>query len=71
MRNWKRLFYYLIINVFVSACTVVTVLTMLAAVACAVWGLKAVRLPSIERFSEAITGSTIMFCGLSIAVLGL
>ncbi len=28
MRNWKRLFYYLIINVFVSACTVVTVLTI-------------------------------------------
>jgi LysM repeat protein len=28
MRQWKRLFYYLIINVFVSACTVVTVLTL-------------------------------------------
>lgn len=28
MRHWKRLFYYLIINVFVSACTVVTVLTL-------------------------------------------
>ena len=28
MRHWKRLFYYLIINVFVSACTVVTVLTV-------------------------------------------
>lgn len=28
MRHWKRLFYYLIINVFVSACTVVTVLTI-------------------------------------------
>jgi LysM repeat protein len=26
MRHWKRLFYYLIINVLVSACTVVTVL---------------------------------------------
>ncbi len=28
MRHWKRLFYYLIINVLVSACTVVTVLTL-------------------------------------------
>lgn len=28
MRNWKRLFYYLMINVFVSACTVLTVLTL-------------------------------------------
>jgi LysM repeat protein len=26
MRHWKRLFYYLVINVMVSACTVVTVL---------------------------------------------
>lgn len=28
MRHWKRLFYYLIINVLVSACTVVTVLAL-------------------------------------------
>jgi LysM repeat protein len=28
MRHWKRLFYYLIINVLVSACTVVAVLTL-------------------------------------------
>ncbi len=28
MRHWKRLFYYLIINVLVSACTVVAVLTI-------------------------------------------
>ena len=28
MRHWKRLFYYLIINVFVSACTVVAVLAL-------------------------------------------
>lgn len=28
MQHWKRLFYYLIINVFVSACTVVAVLTL-------------------------------------------
>jgi LysM repeat protein len=28
MRNWKRLFYYLIINVIVSACTVLVVLSI-------------------------------------------
>ncbi len=50
---------------------VVTVLTMLAAVACSVWSLRSMRLPSIERFSEAIAGGTITLCGLSIAVLGL
>jgi ABC-type nickel/cobalt efflux system permease component RcnA len=49
----------------------VTVATMLAAVALSVWGLKSVRLPRIERFSDAIAGSTITLCGLSIAVLGL
>lgn len=50
---------------------VVTVLTMLAAVMVAVRGLRAVRLPAIERFSDAIAGGTITLCGLSIAVLGL
>jgi nickel/cobalt transporter (NicO) family protein len=50
---------------------VVTVLTMLAAVAISVWGLQSLRLPSMERFSEAIAGGTITLCGLSIAVLGL
>lgn len=50
---------------------VVTVVTMLVAVALSVWGLKSLRLPAMERYSEAITGCTIMMCGLSIAVLGL
>ena len=54
-----------------SVFAVVTVLTMLAAVALSVWGLKSVRLPAVERYSEAIAGCTIMMCGLSIAVLGL
>lgn len=51
--------------------SVVTVLTMLAVVMVSVWGLKSVRLPGVERFSEAIAGGTIAMCGLSIAVLGL
>jgi ABC-type nickel/cobalt efflux system permease component RcnA len=50
---------------------VVTVSTMLCAVALSVWGVKAVRLPAMENFSEAIAGGTIACCGLSIAVLGL
>lgn len=49
----------------------VTVLTMLAVVALSVRGLQSVRLPSVERYSEAIAGGTITLCGLSIAVLGL
>lgn len=49
----------------------VTVLTMLAVVAVSVRGLRSVRLPGMERFSEAIAGGTITLCGLSIAVLGL
>jgi len=49
----------------------VTVLTMLAVVAFSVWGLQSVRLPKMERYSEAIAGGTITMCGLSIAVLGL
>ena len=54
-----------------SVFALVTVLTMLAAVAVSVWGLQSVRLPGVERFSEAIAGGTITLCGLSIAVLGL
>lgn len=50
---------------------IVTVLTMLAAVTISVWGLKSIRLPGVEHYSEAIAGCTIMVCGLSIAVLGL
>ena len=49
----------------------VTVVTMLAVVAVSVWGLQSIRLPRMERFSEAIAGGTITLCGLSIAVLGL
>jgi nickel/cobalt exporter len=54
-----------------SVFAVVTVVTMLVAVALSVWGLKSIRLPAVERYSEAIAGGTIMSCGLSIAVLGL
>jgi LysM repeat protein len=42
MRKWKRLFYYLIINVFVSACTVVTVLT--------IWEYTHPQMPLLSQF---------------------
>ncbi|NCF17878.1 MAG: hypothetical protein GWP63_06520 [Haliea sp.] len=50
---------------------VVTVLTMLLAVAFSLWGLRALRLPGIERYSQVLAGGTIALCGLSIAALGL
>jgi len=49
----------------------VTLLTMLTVVMVSTWGLRSVRLPGMERFSEAIAGGTITLCGLSIVVLGL
>jgi ABC-type nickel/cobalt efflux system permease component RcnA len=50
---------------------VVTVATMLFAVALALWGLKSFRLPGLSRYGDALAGGTIAMCGLSIAVLGL
>ncbi len=54
-----------------SVFAVVTVLTMLLAVVAASAGLRQLRLPSIERYSDALAGGTITLCGLGIAVLGL
>jgi nickel/cobalt exporter len=50
---------------------VVTMLTMLGAVLVSTWGLKAVKLPKLERFGHAMAGGTILMCGLSISFLGL
>ena len=58
---------FLVTGVF----SLVTVLTMLTAVLFSLWGLSFVKLPSLERYSHAIAGSTILMCGFSIAVLGL
>lgn len=54
-----------------SVFAIVTVATMMGVVFLSTWGLQFVRLPRLERFSEAIAGGTITLCGLSIAVLGL
>jgi LysM repeat protein len=59
MRNWKRLFYYLIINVIVSACTVLVVLSIWdRARAPTVDELNALNLPffdSVQTDPPAIT----------------
>ena len=49
----------------------VTVATMLFAVALALWGLKSFQFRGLARYSDALAGGTIAMCGLSITVLGL
>ena len=49
---------------------VVTVATMLATVAVALTGLKALRWEGGERYAHALAGGTIALCGLAIVFLG-
>ncbi len=49
----------------------VTVLTMLLAVAISVKGLESIRLKRFERFGHAVAGSAILACGLAVAFLGI
>lgn len=49
----------------------VTLLTMLAAVLFATWGLSWIKLPQLAPFSHAVAGATVLICGLSIQFLGL
>jgi LysM repeat protein len=51
MRNWKRLFYYLTINVLVSACTVLAVLT--------IWDrVRPPETSNLEPVAQSSEGST-------------
>ncbi|MBC6428120.1 MAG: sulfite exporter TauE/SafE family protein [Cellvibrionales bacterium] len=50
---------------------VVTLLTMLVAIFFSVHGLRHIKLSRLETYKHAITGGTVMLCGLSISVLGL
>ncbi len=50
---------------------VVTVMTMLAAVLLASWGLRFVKLEPLARWSHAMAGAMIALSGLAIEVLGL
>lgn len=49
----------------------VTMLTMLGAVMVSSWGLRAVKVPALERFGHVMAGGTVLMCGLSIQFLGL
>ena len=49
----------------------VTVLTMSLAVAIALLGLKTIKISRLEPYGHAVAGSTILACGLAIALLGL
>jgi len=51
--------------------SVVTVLTMLMAVAVATLGLRSFRVPRLEPWAHAVAGGTILACGLGVALLGL
>jgi hypothetical protein len=57
----------LVAGVFGSA----TIATMLAVVLAARKGLALLRLPALERFSNAIAGGAIALCGVAVTVLGL
>ncbi len=49
----------------------VTVLTMILAVSAALMGLKTIPTRRLEPYGHAIAGSTLLFCGLGIVLLGL
>lgn len=49
----------------------VTVATMLLAVAVALHGLQKIRIRPLERYAHAMAGSTLLACGLAIVFLGL
>ncbi len=49
----------------------ITMLTMLALVLLASYGLKFVRLGKMERYTHAIAGATILLSGIAILFLGL
>jgi nickel/cobalt exporter len=49
----------------------VTVATMAVAVSVTFYGLRQLRLPSLERFGHAMAGATLSACGASILFLGL
>jgi sulfite exporter TauE/SafE len=57
--------------VVTSVFAVVTIVTMLTVVLFAIAGVKFIQFAPMQRFSHAIAGATICFCGLAIQFLGL
>jgi len=54
-----------------SAFSATTILTMLAIIAAASWGMRFVRLGRLERYAHALAGAMIFISGLSVQFLGL
>lgn len=50
---------------------IVTVLSMILAVAITLLGLRAVRLRRFERYGHAVAGSAILACGIGVVFLGM
>lgn len=49
----------------------VTILTMLAVIAAASWGVSFIRLGRLERYAHAMAGAIILISGLGVQLLGL
>jgi len=54
-----------------SAFSATTILTMLAIIAAASWGMRFVHLGRLERYAHALAGAMIFISGLSVQFLGL
>ena len=65
----KNSLFGLLVVTSVFAAT--TIGTMLAAVLLARGGVGFFRSPSLQRYSHAIAGATILLCGLAIELLGM
>jgi hypothetical protein len=50
---------------------IVTVLTMLSAVAIGQLGLEKLRVPALARFGHSTAGATMLGCGIAIGWMGL
>lgn len=54
-----------------SVFSAITISTMLTVVLLTVYGSNRIKIPNLERYTNALAGATILLCGLSIQFLGL
>ena len=54
-----------------ASIAVVTLMTMLVAVALSYYSIQKIRFPGMSRYEHALAGATISTCGASILFLGL
>ena len=50
---------------------IITIATMLTIVLVSLYGIKFIGMGKLEKFTHAIAGATILFCGVAIKFLGL